>query len=101
MIISREQAICILYCVEFNEENAAKYSKKIEDTGDLDICYLLDINDPFLVTLTRINALPFKFHRYISTLKKSNSKMPCPSPSSICSRKKLVIRRQTTYIMKL
>lgn len=50
--------------------------KKIEGIGDVDICYLHDPTNPVLAFNTRMKALPFKFHRYISTPKESNSKMP-------------------------
>ncbi|KAI9363846.1 hypothetical protein BD770DRAFT_380608 [Pilaira anomala] len=74
MIICREQAICIFYCKEFNEENVAICSKKkIEDIGDVDICYIDGPTDPVLVLKLRINTLPFKFHRYVSNQEKSGS----------------------------
>ncbi|KAI8997478.1 hypothetical protein BDB01DRAFT_714128 [Pilobolus umbonatus] len=76
MIICREQAICIFYCKEFTEENVAICSKKIEDIGDVDICYLVDPTDPVLVLDIRVNTLPFKFHRYISNQEESNSNIP-------------------------
>jgi hypothetical protein len=76
MTICREQAICIFYCEDFIEENVARCSKKIEDIGDVDICYLHDPTDPVLVFNTRMKALPYTFHRYISALKESNPEMP-------------------------
>lgn len=76
MIICREQAVCIFYCKEFNEENTTICSKKIEDIGDVDICYLVDPTDPVLVLDIKINPLSFKFHCYISNQEESNPKIP-------------------------
>jgi hypothetical protein len=89
MIICREQAVCIFYCEDFNEENAARCSKKIENIGDVDICYLHDPTDPVLVFNTRIKALPYKFLRYASASKQSNPKIPSQEKAQETQEKQL------------
>jgi hypothetical protein len=74
--VNREQAVCIFYCEDFNEENVARCSKKIKNIGDVDIYYLHDPTDPVLAFNTRMKALPYTFHRYISAPKESNPKIP-------------------------
>lgn len=64
MNITREQAICMFFCEDYNEENITKLSKKIEDFGCVDICYEDDPKKPVLVLLTRIHSEPFNYKRY-------------------------------------
>lgn len=47
--ISREKAVCIFYCEEINEENVARLLKKIDNIGDLGLCYDDDRKHPLLV----------------------------------------------------
>lgn len=62
--ISREQAICIFYCKEFNEENVRSLLKKINKLEELELCYDDDPKYPLLVTRVRINAEHSKYKKY-------------------------------------
>jgi hypothetical protein len=62
--ISREQAVCIFYCEEFNEENASRLLKKIDNIGDLELCYEDDPKHPLLVFRTRVNAEHSIYRKY-------------------------------------
>lgn len=42
MEISRDQAICMFFYVEYTEGNVKKYKRQIEDFNAAEICY--DIN---------------------------------------------------------
>lgn len=64
--ITREQAICMFYCEEFNESNVIRLTKIIDDLKDIEICYSEDPTEPMLKCITRINNNPFKFKKYIS-----------------------------------
>ncbi|KAG2201909.1 hypothetical protein INT46_001568 [Mucor plumbeus] len=96
MIICREQAVCIFYCKEFNEENTTICSKKIEDIGDVDICYLVDPTDPVLVLDIKINPLSFKFHCYISNQEESNPKIPSQEEIQEKERVQLIVRNNAS-----
>ncbi|ORX42678.1 hypothetical protein DM01DRAFT_1330024 [Hesseltinella vesiculosa] len=66
MNITREQAICMFFYEEFNDENIARLSKKIDDMGNVELCYLEDPTEPYLVSVTRILGNPIRFHRYLT-----------------------------------
>ena len=59
MNIAREQAICMFFSGEYNEENVARLSKKIDDFGSFDVCYETDPRKPVLLLLARIHSEPF------------------------------------------
>jgi hypothetical protein len=73
MKITRDQAVCMFFCEEYNEENVARFSKKIEDFGCVDICYENDPTKPILVTLTKIYSEPFNYKRYEASSNEANS----------------------------
>lgn len=62
--ISREQAICIVYCKEFNDENVRWLLKKIDKLEELELCYDDDPKHPLLVTCVRVNAEHSKCKKY-------------------------------------
>jgi hypothetical protein len=62
--VSREQAICMLFCVEYNNVNVAGLVKRINDMKDIDVCYETDPCEPILISLKRIYGNPLKYHRY-------------------------------------
>lgn len=66
MNITRDQAICMLFCEEYSKENAARLSRKIEDFGSFDVCYENDPMRPVLVHLNVIRSDPFTFKRYVT-----------------------------------
>lgn len=59
MDTTRGQAICMFFAVEHNKQNVEKYSRKIEDFGEVDTCYEIDFKNSILVPLHRIYADPF------------------------------------------
>lgn len=63
--ITREQAICMFFYEEFNEENVARLVPKIDSMEDLEICYLNDDpTEPVLMHIQTIHGDPFKFRLY-------------------------------------
>ncbi|KAI8330838.1 hypothetical protein BC941DRAFT_361089 [Chlamydoabsidia padenii] len=69
--ISREQALCICFLYEYNDQNVEKAEKELEDmSGKFDVCYLTDPTIPVLVVKQRIYAAPFTFKQYLSTKNK-------------------------------
>lgn len=69
MIITRDQALCMLFCVEFTPENVAHSEQKIADFGEIDICYEKDLKKPLLALISQIH-------------KTSSTYRPYPVPSS-------------------
>lgn len=53
-MISKEEASCVFYCKEFNEENDKTCIQNIQLSPDVDLCYIDDPKDPLLVCKTRI-----------------------------------------------
>ncbi|KAI9267757.1 hypothetical protein EDC94DRAFT_601897 [Helicostylum pulchrum] len=64
--ISRERAICMLYCKEYSEENANELLKRIDNKNELDICYQTSPLKPALAPISRIFAEPHIYKRYKS-----------------------------------
>ncbi|KAG0174999.1 hypothetical protein DFQ30_001474 [Apophysomyces sp. BC1015] len=56
--ITREQAICMFYYVDFTEENVLKYTQKIDDLNEIEICYNTNPRQPVLATKQRILGDP-------------------------------------------
>lgn len=73
MSITRNQAIYMLFCEEYSDENAAILAKKIEQLGNFDVCYENSPNKPVLVHLYVIRNDPFTFKRYLTS---------CPEPDT-------------------
>ena len=48
MTITREQAICLLFCEEINEDNISRFIKRIDSMKDIDICYKKEPHQPIL-----------------------------------------------------
>lgn len=49
----------MFFSEEYNEENVAKLSKKIDDFGSFDVCYEIDPRKLVLLFLARIHPEPF------------------------------------------
>lgn len=64
MIITRDQALCMLFCVEFTPENVARYEQKIADFGEIDICYENDPKKPLLVLISQIHKTSSPYRPY-------------------------------------
>lgn len=69
-IITRNQAICMFYGKKYTEENVACLSKKLDEI-DVDICYLEDPTESFLVWKTKLNQNPFRYRTYADEISKS------------------------------
>jgi hypothetical protein len=86
--ISRDQALCMLFYVEFTEENLTKYKKKLEDFGEIEICYNVDPKQPILVSKARILGDPFTYRKYIkpkAALKVVTENISCSNrPLNLC-----------------
>lgn len=65
MDITREKAICMLYCEEYSEENANRLLKIIGN-NEIDICYRTNPLKPALAPISRIFAEPYMYKRYES-----------------------------------
>jgi hypothetical protein len=66
MTISREEAICILYCEKYTEANVETLSKRINEMIDIEICYNNDPYEPMLQCIKRIYGSPNVYHLYLS-----------------------------------
>lgn len=73
MDVTRERAICMFYDEEFNYENVVRLLERIDNPGELDICYENDPLKPVLVLRTRILAEPHIYKRYKPSTSKSYS----------------------------
>ncbi|KAG0163497.1 hypothetical protein DFQ29_003047, partial [Apophysomyces sp. BC1021] len=51
----------------FNEHNRIKLLKRIDDFGDIDICYKTDPEKPVLVLKATIHAHPLTYKRYLTS----------------------------------
>ncbi|KAI9496161.1 hypothetical protein BDB00DRAFT_810754 [Zychaea mexicana] len=71
MNITRNQAICMLFCEEYSDDNATRLAKKIEQLGAFDVCYENDPRRPVLLTQAIINSQPSIFKRYETSSKET------------------------------
>ncbi|KAI8092347.1 uncharacterized protein B0P05DRAFT_525884 [Gilbertella persicaria] len=65
-IITREQALCLLFCKEYNEDNIKMALEKVSLYEDLEICHAGDPLQPMLLPHVRIHSNPFGFKKYSS-----------------------------------
>ncbi|ORZ19047.1 hypothetical protein BCR42DRAFT_412088 [Absidia repens] len=72
MEISKDQAICMFFYVEYTEENVMKYKKVLEDFGDVEICYNTDPKQPILVTERKIHECPLVYRLYPANISSEN-----------------------------
>lgn len=66
--ITREQALCIFFCLEYTESNVTIALKKAEAIKDVDVCFEENPYKPLLHCNERINSNPLKYKRYRSSL---------------------------------
>lgn len=66
MNVSRDCALCVLFGLEFTPNNVIKARSKLDDYGDLDVCYDLLERKPILVPKKRISYDPFTYKKYLS-----------------------------------
>ncbi|ORX63074.1 hypothetical protein DM01DRAFT_1331159, partial [Hesseltinella vesiculosa] len=65
MIITREQALCMLFCEVYNDENVKKLDAKLKDMGEVVICYINDDpKEPVILPIRKQSSNPFKYHPY-------------------------------------
>ncbi|ORY88689.1 hypothetical protein BCR43DRAFT_448692, partial [Syncephalastrum racemosum] len=65
--VTKEQALCMLYCEDYTEDNAATLQKRLNDVEDFELCYRDDPTDPVLVSKRKLFCNPFRYHRYASS----------------------------------
>ncbi|KAI7898916.1 uncharacterized protein BX663DRAFT_489685 [Cokeromyces recurvatus] len=59
--VTKEQAICMLYCEEYNDINVRRLLEKLNSFEDLEICYEKDPLEPKLIPLQTIYWQPHRF----------------------------------------
>jgi hypothetical protein len=64
MKISRNQAICMLFYVDYTEENLEKCKRKMKNLGNVEVCYNIKPTEPVLVSIERIREMPQSYHLY-------------------------------------
>lgn len=64
--ITREQALCLLFCKEHNEDNIKMILEKVALYEDLEIFHAGDPLQPMLLPHVRIHLDPFGFRKYHS-----------------------------------
>ena len=64
VVVTREQAICMFYCEEYDETNVENLTKEVDAIKNVDICYFDDPLAPVLLCTRTINQNPFKIHKY-------------------------------------
>ena len=68
IVVSREEAVCLFYAVPYNEENVRKYTKIIDETKVITICYSEDPKRPFLCSLKSMELDPSEYKQYPAIL---------------------------------
>lgn len=64
--VSFEQACCIFYCKEFNEENVKICTERVAKMENAKICYRSKPSEPEIVCEARIFGAPNLFNMYKS-----------------------------------
>ncbi|KAI9283337.1 hypothetical protein BY458DRAFT_543609 [Sporodiniella umbellata] len=64
MSITRDEAICIYFYVDFTNENVQKYQKKFEKFKEVEICWNLSEKEPVVVSKKRIRGDPHGYRTY-------------------------------------
>ncbi|KAG1076929.1 hypothetical protein G6F42_025188 [Rhizopus arrhizus] len=59
-------ALCVLFGLEFTDNNVITAGSKLESYGDLEVCYNLSERNPILVPKERINYDPFTYKKCLS-----------------------------------
>jgi hypothetical protein len=82
MDITREKAICMLFCQEYNEYNVKELDERIRRLGGIDIYYATDPTEPVLLPLAKIYSNPYKYQQYVST-KAEETEKPDTNPKAL------------------
>jgi hypothetical protein len=75
MIISREQAICLLFCEEVSEANISMLTKRIGSMEGIEICYETDPLQPRLIPSTFLQTHQSRFRKYAISSKLCTTKV--------------------------
>ncbi|KAI9355488.1 hypothetical protein BD770DRAFT_323925 [Pilaira anomala] len=54
----------MLFYVDYTDENVKKCKKKLENFGNIEVCYNINPTDPVLVSIERIREKPQSYHLY-------------------------------------
>ncbi|KAI9467468.1 hypothetical protein BDB00DRAFT_777707 [Zychaea mexicana] len=65
--ITKEQALCMIFYVEFNPTNMENLKDRIKNMTDIDICYETDSLHPFLLPLVKMYSEPYHYKKYTKT----------------------------------
>lgn len=60
-----DQALCMLFNLDYIPENVEICNVKIKDVNDVDVCYLSSEDEPVLAPLRRIRSHPLKYKLYL------------------------------------
>ncbi|KAG0937917.1 hypothetical protein G6F29_008452 [Rhizopus arrhizus] len=61
-----EQALCMLHCAPYNNENAKKYAQMVDNLKNFEICYMENPMEPIIISNLKINNQSFRYKRYSS-----------------------------------
>lgn len=62
VIVTKEQALCIVYCKSYSKTNVERFSNIIDDLENIEICYYDDPKRPLLQCKRTIYTRPFEIH---------------------------------------
>lgn len=68
--LTYDQALCMFFCEEYNADNVMMLNKRLEDMGDVVLCYDIYQEYPLLVSYKRLYAHSWKYSRYPKEIKK-------------------------------
>ncbi|KAG1076605.1 hypothetical protein G6F42_025416 [Rhizopus arrhizus] len=71
MNVTKNQAICMFFYVDYTDENVTNYKKKIDEFEDVEICYNVDERQPILVSKQRIRGDPITYRKYLESIDSS------------------------------
>jgi hypothetical protein len=77
----------MLYGEEYTEENVARLSKRLDEV-EVDICYLDDPTESFLIWKIKINQNPSRYHRYTNEIPKSITANEVSADQTLLSKSK-------------
>ncbi|KAI8889955.1 hypothetical protein K501DRAFT_290645 [Backusella circina FSU 941] len=63
-MLTKNQAICMFFYVDYTEENVKIYKKKIEEFEDSELCWNIREQEPILVMKHRIRGDPLTYQKY-------------------------------------
>ncbi|KAI7902998.1 uncharacterized protein BX663DRAFT_551855 [Cokeromyces recurvatus] len=68
MNITRNQAICIYFYVDYTDENVNLYNKKIEGFDDVEIYWNMNEKEPVIVSKKRVRGDPMTYRKYLEAI---------------------------------